>query len=337
MPPSPSTSPTGPERSALRRVGTRRTWRRAGAAGIAVVVFATLGVPAGGSQRLARRQERVLKHEREMVLVPAGSFVMGADDVELADFQRACAEELGPEIAASGCVPERWSDFATGKLARQVFVSDYEIDRLEVNTASYRECVSRGPCDMRPLVAGDARYAVDAWPMVNVTWDDAATYCVWRGKRLPSEAEWEKAARGPDARRWPWGNLDRDEGANRGMIEPEVVRPLLGVGTAVDESDGFRELAPPGSLPFGKSPYGVHDLSGNAAEWVGDWYDQKGYGEYSQVDPSGPKSGHMRVTRGGSFYEPRFFARTYYRSAELPTERSIARGFRCARDVAPRR
>jgi len=300
----------------------------------AATLLALAALPADGSQHAARQQERALKRESEMARIPAGTFIMGADDEEVVDFKRACEEEFGPEIGQQACVPERLRDFATGS-PRLVFVSAFEIDRLEVTTAHYRECVARGPCDMRPLVAGDARYAVEAWPMVNVTWDDAATYCAWRGKRLPSEAEWEKAARGGDARRWPWGNYDRKDGANVGRIEREIVRPPNpnSVGSDIDESDGFRELAPPGSLPFGRSPYGVQDMAGNAAEWVADWYDENGYAP-STVDPTGPKSGHLRVTRGGSFYEPRFFARAYYRNAELPTERSITRGIRCARDVA---
>jgi sulfatase modifying factor 1 len=299
----------------------------------AALLVALLTPPAGGSEHLQRRQERALKHESEMIRVPAGTFVMGADDAELADFQKACEREFGEELAAYVCVPERSKDFATGSAARVVYVSGFEIDRHEVTTSQYRECVARGPCDMRPLVAGDARYAVDEWPMVNVTWDDAATYCAWRGKRLPTEAEWEKAARGTDGRRWPWGNYDRAAGANLGRVEPEIERPAtnLSVGGAIDEGDGFRELAPPGSLPFGRSPYGVQDMAGNAAEWVADWYDETGYAAQSTIDPSGPKSGHQRVTRGGSFYEPRFFARTYYRNAELPTERSITRGMRCVR------
>jgi formylglycine-generating enzyme required for sulfatase activity len=300
----------------------------------AALAVALVAASAPASQRVQRRQlERALKHESEMVLVPAGPFVMGAEQAELADFQRACEVEFGDELAPYVCVPERTKDFDTGGAPRVVFLSAFEIDRTEVTTAQYRECVARGPCDMRPLVAGDARYAVDAWPMVNVTWDDAATYCAWRGKRLPSEAEWEKAARGDDGRRYPWGNFDRAAGGNTGRVEPEVERPpqVQGIGFSIDESDGFRELAPPGSLPFGRSPYGALDMAGNAAEWVADWYDENGYAAQSTVDPAGPKSGHLKVTRGGSFFEPRFFARTYYRNAELPTERSITRGMRCAR------
>ncbi len=300
---------------------------------LAFALVALVAASAGGSQHLQRRQERTLKHESEMIRIPAGQFIMGADDEEVADFQKTCEQEFGADLAQFVCVLERWKDFGTGSSARVVFLSTFEIDRHEVTTAQYRECVAHGPCDMRPLVAGDARYAVDEWPMVNVTWDDAATYCAWRGKRLPSEAEWEKAARGGDGRRWPWGNFDRKDGANLGRVEPEIERPASnqGVGFAIDDSDGFRELSPPGSLPFGRSPYGVQDMAGNAAEWVADWYDENGYAAQTTVDPTGAKSGHLRVTRGGSFYEPRFFARTYYRNAELPTERSITRGMRCAR------
>jgi formylglycine-generating enzyme len=301
---------------------------------IALLTFVLAATPAAASQHLvARRQERALKHESDMIRIPAGTFVMGADDTEIADFKRACEAEFGPEVAQNACIDDRSKDFDTGTQPRMVFVSTFEIDRYEVTTAQYRECVAHGPCDMRPLVAGDARYAVDEWPMVNVTWDDAVTYCAWRGKRLPTEAEWEKAARGVDGRRWPWGDKDRRSGANRGRVEPEIERPPAAnlISGAMDDTDGFRELAPPGSLPFGRSPYGLHDMAGNVSEWVADWYDENAYSTQSTVDPTGPKSGHLRVTRGGSFFEPRFYARTYYRNAELPTERSITRGMRCAR------
>src|SRR5512134_3264010 len=104
----------------------------------------------------------------------------------------------------------RLQDAATGQ-AREVYVSPFLIDRREVTAAEYRRCVLAGSCDLTPLVAGDRRFIRDDLPVVNVTWFDAVSFCGWQGKRLPTEAEWEKAARGDDARRWPWGMADGDE------------------------------------------------------------------------------------------------------------------------------
>jgi formylglycine-generating enzyme required for sulfatase activity len=110
------------------------------------LALALVAAPASGSQRATRRQvERTLKHESEMVLVPAGTFVMGADANELLDFAQACEREFGEELAPLACVPERTHDFDTGTSPRQVFLSAFEIDHLEVTTAQYRECVAQDP------------------------------------------------------------------------------------------------------------------------------------------------------------------------------------------------
>jgi formylglycine-generating enzyme required for sulfatase activity len=288
-----------------------------------------------GQATRRERDARLAKRASEMVSVPAGDFVMGVTLAELPRLVEECVGELGPELGPHLCTEDRFVDTLTGETPRMVYLPAFEIDRYEVTTAEYRACVAAGPCDLRALIAGDRRYAVDEWPMVNVTWDDADTYCRWRGKRLPSEAEWEKAARGPHGRPWPWGAYDFDEAANRGMLEAEVVRdPMLtGIGTAPDDADGFAELAPPGSLPFGRSYYGVHDMSGNASEWVADWYSERYYQSATTIDPRGPASGQQRGSRGGSFFEPRSWTRPYHRNADLPGDRSITRGFRCARSA----
>jgi formylglycine-generating enzyme required for sulfatase activity len=284
-----------------------------------------------GSARLARAEKR----ESEMVFVPAGTFITGMDDGEKAHLVQACVAEFGPELEQF-CEPMIQDfHFGTGPAPREVFVSAFWIDRHEVTAGEYRACVRRGICDLRALTSGDERYLSDELPMVNVTWENADTYCRWREKRLPTEAEWEKAARGTDGRRWPWGGFDRADGANRGQVEDLAVRsPVLQLTDwAVDGSDGFELAAPPGSLPFGASPYGADDMAGNVSEWVADWYGDKDPTESTGIDPTGAPSGQFKVVRGGSFREPRFFARTYVRLRQPPAERDLTRGFRCARDA----
>jgi formylglycine-generating enzyme required for sulfatase activity len=280
-----------------------------------------------------------------MVLVPGGTFTMGLDDREIPSIYRACLDELGfkhtermPEL----CTRLLGVEAEYTHLGREVYVSGFWIDRYEVTAGAYRQCVAAGACDLAPLVAGDTRFVRDDLPVVNVTWFDAGAFCTWDHARLPTEAEWEKAARGDDGRRFPWGNADGDDRANVGKLLPEPLRPALlsvgGVGmlpSTISDADGFAGPAPPGSYPFGKSPYGAYDMAGNVAEWVADWYSDKGYEGLSTIDPTGPSAGKngLRVVRGGSFTEPRFYARTYHRRAQPQGVGTISVGFRCARDI----
>lgn len=304
--------------------------------GAAILLILAAGA-AWGSQGSVR-ERRAVRLEPEMAYVPAGSFIQGIDSAEYEKLRAGCAEELAPRTQICQVDQVLMPAAPISDPPRQVFLRAFEIDRREVTTREYRECVAAGRCDMRPLVAADTRFVRDEWPVVNVTWQDAAAYCAWRGKRLPTEAEWEKAARGTDGRRWPWGDVDRDDGANRGAPTHAVddPPPLNGADvpdTGPDASDGWKIMAPPGSFPWGKSPYGLHDMAGNVSEWVADWYGEDGYAGQSTVDPTGPRSGTHKVVRGGSFYEWRLLSRTYFRWRAHPSERSIVRGFRCARDA----
>jgi formylglycine-generating enzyme required for sulfatase activity len=295
-------------------------------AAAALPLTATL-TPARASHE---RSVRVVRGEPAQVFVPDGPFIMGADATETGAYMMACALELQSYESAQG-VCRTMIESAVTEHPYVVTLSAFWIDRTEVSSAAYRDCVIHGPCDGAPLTLGDTRYVVPTWPVVNVSYHDAETYCRWRGGRLPSEAEWEKAARGEDGRPWPWGRFDRDRGANLGTITSMFENPPgEGGDFAPDPADGYSELAPVDALPFGASPYGAIDMAGNVTEWVADALPDN-YDPADALDPRG-KGRATEGFRGGDFFEPRFVARTYLRRFALPGERSITRGFRCAQD-----
>jgi formylglycine-generating enzyme required for sulfatase activity len=282
---------------------------------------------------------------------------MGFPDRESDDAGKACRRELGEEVASWLCFRnDELILFKDATPARDVFVSAFELDRFEVTVARYRACAAAGGCDVGALLSSDDRFIADAWPMVNVTWQDAVDYCAWVGKRLPTEAEWEKAARGGDGRRWPWGNQSRADGANHGRLEVDAMTrthnyvtnggKTTGWNYVADASDGAEFAAPPGQLVWGESPYGAFDMAGNVAEWVADYYwdgevggvIEGGYSDLGDVDPlriSPRVAGDYRVVRGGSWVEPALLSRVYARTRSEAETRSFSRGFRCARDVTP--
>jgi len=232
---------------------------------------------------------------------------------------------------------------------REVFVSAFAIDRDEVSVADYRACVAAGHCDLDPLVAGDERYIKDGWPMVNVTWFEAEDFCHWRGGRLPTEAEWERAARGDNASAsWPWGSLEQPRDFNHGPPRASAMREIERTPQATpvqflgdpDDSDGTSILAPAGSYVWGEGPYGTRDQAGNVAEWTGDgWaFDSRvqGYDGLPRNDPyREPTLFEPRVVRGGSWRQPIFVARSNLRDpfnkVYEPKGRFSHIGFRCAR------
>ena len=275
-----------------------------------------------------------------MVAIPGGVFVMGLPDDDVPEAELACAAELGYEQTEDLLkLCDRLMNLRAEETggAREVYVSPFHIDRFEVTAGEYHACVQAGTCDLAPLVAGDTRTIRDDLPVANVTWYDARTYCAYAGKRLPTEAEWEKAARGDDRRHFPWGNVDAVDRANRGQMQDQTERPLGflpdRLPSKLSDSDGSSGPAPPGSYRFGRSPYGVEDMAGNVAEWVADWFSQGGYAGLSQIDPTGVGAGTAKVVRGGSFADPRFFSRTYHRRKQAPDAATVNVGFRCARDI----
>ncbi|MBV6402586.1 MAG: Hercynine oxygenase [Anaerolineales bacterium] len=235
-----------------------------------------------------------------MMYVPAGAFSMGSDS--------------GDE-----------------KPIHSVTLDAYYIDKYEVTNAAYKRCVDAGVCDPPKLSSSytrDAYYGnpeFDEYPVIYVDWNMANAYCEWRGNRLPTEAEWEKAARGLDGRTYPWG--DAFDGTKLNFCDKNC--SFDWGDKSVD--DGYADTSPVGSYESGKSPYGLYDMAGNVWEWVADWYDSSYYSNSPSSNPLGPSSGGYRVLRGGSWYNYVNSARASYRSRNGLASVSNLIGFRCSR------
>jgi len=186
-----------------------------------------------------------------------------------------------------------------------------------------------GAAWQHPRGAGSNLDGLEQHPAVQISWNDASAYCKWAGRRLPTEAEWEKAARGTDGRLYPWG--DQAPAGNLANLADKQLDPAYTV------DDGFKFTAPVNSYPDGASPYGVLDMIGNAMEWVQDWYN----GVYPQSDqteivrnPQGASSGEDRVMRGGNWHANNDNNGEYrlasHRNKNLPNLSADSSGFRCA-------
>jgi formylglycine-generating enzyme required for sulfatase activity len=200
---------------------------------------------------------------------------------------------------------------------RTISLGTFSIDRYEVTNHQYQQFVlatghrKAGPPSRYAKSIGKMRGINQ--PVVYVSWDDANEYCRWKGKRLPTEAEWEKAMRGTDARLWPWGSQEKPNGANWARVQ-----------------DGYEVSARVGTFGTDRSPYGVMDGAGNVMEWVADWYQEGYYKESPDKDPPSPEFGTFRVMRGGAYTTTGADLRITSRSKMVPDFRDETIGFRCA-------
>jgi formylglycine-generating enzyme required for sulfatase activity len=240
------------------------------------------------------------KDGAEMVYVPAGEFLMGSTDADIAALVKEHPTWKAEELAGE-------------QPLFRAHLPGYWIDKCEVTVARYRKFCRETGREMRPAPPWGWQ---DDHPIVNVMWYDASAYAKWAGKRLPTEMEWEKAARGTDGRQYPWGNA-WDAGKCANGSNSSTTKPV-------------------GSYPAGASPYGALDMAGNVYEWCADWGDREAYRRYAKGDLTPPSSGKGKVRRGGSWVQsiPSLF-RCAFRLSYLPDFRSVLNGFRCARDASP--
>jgi formylglycine-generating enzyme required for sulfatase activity len=247
-----------------------------------------------------------------MVYVPAGEFEMGSDDEEVNYAVQLCKGFLNISC-------ERGSFEFAEQPVHTVALDGFWIDQAEVTNERYRRCVEAGACDPPGESSShtrDSYYGEDAYdnyPVIWVSWHQAADYCAWAGARLPTEAEWEYAARGPQGWVFPWGN--------------EFDEKRLNYGYSVDTT-------PVGDYPSGASWCETLDMAGNVWEWVVDW--QGSYPSERQVNPRGPSSGEYRVLRGGSWGYAPYDARCASRYWDFPYSQTFIAGFRCASDSQQR-
>ena len=240
-----------------------------------------------------KKLQEAKKFRELLVLIPAGEFQMGSTE--------GAADE---------------------KPVHRVHLDDYYLDKYEVTTARYGQFMAatghREPDNWSLVSQTNAQDR----PVIGVDWHDAEAYCRWAGKRLPTEAEWEKAARGTDGRTYPWGNAAPISSlANYGKDFRNVI----------NNNYYAERLTPVGSYEEGKGPFGIYDLAGNVWEWVADWYDVDYYSRSPAQNPKGPPTGEYRVLRGGSWRGDPQGVRSADRLYDRPADRDNNIGFRCAK------
>ncbi|QPJ65705.1 MAG: formylglycine-generating enzyme family protein [Candidatus Nitrohelix vancouverensis] len=246
-----------------------------------------------GFNAYAMPEKPIEKDSVAMVKIPAGNFLMGSRSGE-------------------GRADER--------VQRSVYLDAYAIDVHEVSNQRYLKFIqdTQRKEPLNPYSDGllSEEAGVENLPIVQVTWYDAVDYCRWAGKRLPTEAEWEKAARGSSGSIYPWGKAE----------------PAAELVNFHRNWDGVRTLWKTGSSPESASPFQVHDMAGNVREWVNDWYSADYYLSGPDKNPQGPEQGILKVIKGGSWHSLKSDLRTASRGKGGFALKTDGIGFRCARD-----
>lgn len=266
------------------------------------------------SEELAHQLTNIasLAQSAPMVTVPAGAFLLGSKRVD--------DDPYG-----------HWTQFDDTELPQhQVWLDAYEMDRDEVSLGEYlaflQQRNEQPPDELQKVIwhvitiHSVSGQTLTRWPALYVTWHEANNFCTSKGKRLPTEAEWEKAARGPEGNLFPWGSAAPD--SQRAVFGKYHVHeiPIL---ASVD------------SHRAGQSPYGLRHMAGNVAEWAQDWFGFDYYAYMPHQNPHGPTSGRYKTLRGGSWKSKPIMLRTATRSGSPPDQRSATIGFRCAKSSSP--
>lgn len=299
------------------------------------VAAAVVALALTNGQVVANQPARLVKGAdgAAMILVPAGEFGMGSAPSQIQRFRDECRKGGVSEFSC-----RLWLEREVPQ--HRVALDAFYIDQYEVTSALFEKFVratghrttAESEGDGWVYQAKDRKWQWtkvngSSWrnpdgpgtssesthPVVQVSWHDADAYCKWATKRLPTEAEWEKAARGTDNRLYPWGDTLDASRANGGMT--------------------IKTTRPVGSYAGGASPYDAHDMAGNVEEWVADWLDERYYDHSPERNPRGPDSGQYRVLRGGSWYSDPRILRASSRHNYAPDDRSNTVGFRCARGL----
>jgi serine/threonine-protein kinase len=273
--------------------------------------------PASPGQNRIRAQD-----EMTMVFVPAGRFIMGSTEEDYRAGINQCRQYY--EI----CNVEYFSREAPH---HPVSLSAFWIDQTEVTNAQYQRCIEQGGCEAQAVCDEGHQMLADGFladhPRVCVDWAGANEYCLWVGGRLPTEAEWEYAYRGPQGFIYPWG--DEFDGTRLNYCDQNC--PESHADGEFD--DGYTITAPVGSFPNGASWVGALDMAGNVFEWVGDWFGP--FSPEPQSDPLGPVEGTLRVMRGGTWSYHAARTRGAARDAVPPETRFDSVGFRCVVPFTP--
>jgi formylglycine-generating enzyme required for sulfatase activity len=276
--------------------------------GVGLVLISLIVIPTLAEPSVGRSGTDTIQLGEEL-FVPAGPFSMG------------CAYDYGYLICDGDASP-----------IHTVYVDDFYIDRTEVTNAQYKACEVAGACLPPLLDKSETRKDYytnpyyDNYPVLQVDWHRAVAYCQWAGKRLPTEAEWEKAARGTDLRWFPWGNDD---------VSCDMANYRTGIWP--NEHDCVGDTVAVGSYPENVSPYGALDMSGNVGEWINDLYESRYYEDSPYYNPQGPESTdkNEHLVRGGSWANSWRAVTTYVRIDESETYKFYRIGIRCARSGPP--